>query len=130
MHIPVTEAKEGEDLQIVFTVENIKRGTKAYLCYKKAGEISYQKTEMKSSDNSFKAVIPKADIRNGYNQYYIEVSEPHDYFDYITVTVPKEGPESPFSFNIIKLKDLLFNEIDFTKLPDVEYGIPVNVSIR
>jgi hypothetical protein len=129
-HTPVTQAAEGQALDIVSTVENMVDGTEVYLYHRKSGESSFRSTKAKLSGNTFTATISKQDIRNGYNQYYLEAREPHHYFNVIKATNPKDGASSPYTFEIATLRDSIYSGIEFTNLPDVNYGDPVKVNIK
>jgi hypothetical protein len=126
-HRPVTSAAEGEDLNLIINVTNIISGTLVYFYHRKPGESSYRQTKLSGHGPQFTMVMPKQDIHAGYSQYYFEVKEPHDYFDYIEATIAT--PTAPYEFEIRKLKDAILDGIDFTPLSDVEYGVPVEVKI-
>jgi len=130
-HTEVKEAKEGSDLLIIFSVNKMKNDTKGIVFYNKENDDSYKKVEAYlDKNNRFIAKIPKEDIRLGYDQYFIRIKEPNSYFEYIIVVLPKSGAKSPYQYNIIKLKDLIYNGIDFEELKDIESGTPVNVKIK
>jgi hypothetical protein len=126
-HRPVTSAAEGEDLALTMEVTNIKTGTQVYFYHRKPGEGSYRQTRLSGNGPQFTMVMPKQDIHAGYSQYYFEVKEPHNYFGYIDATIATSN--SPYEFEISKLKDVILDGIDFTPLSDAEYGDPVEAKI-
>ncbi len=126
-HWPVTSAAEGEDLALTMEVTNIKSGTLVYFYHRKPGESSYRQTRLSGNGPQFTLAIPKQDIHAGYSQYYFEVKEPHNYFGFIVATIATSN--APYEFEISKLKDVILDGIDFTPLPDAEYGAPIEAKI-
>jgi hypothetical protein len=97
-HVRLTEAKDGTDTEVAVTVDAMKTGTEATLYLKAAGERSVFSKKMTARGNRLTAVIGKADLKQGYNQYYIEVEEPHPYFHGLVVTLPEGGRDKPWDF--------------------------------
>jgi hypothetical protein len=127
-HVPVTSAADGKDLALAVSVANMKEGTQVFFHHRKPGENSYRQSALTGEGGRFVMVVPKQDVHAGYSQYYFEVREPHRYFGYIEADVP--SAQKPYEFEITKLKNVILDGIDFTPLPDVEYGDPVEARIR
>ena len=126
-HRPVTNAAEGEDLQLTVEIKNPVRGTVVDFYQRKSGDRGYQKTRIAGSGTKFTMIMPKADIRAGFNQYFFEVQEPNPYFNFLTANLGTAS--TPYEFEITRLKDAVLEGIDFTPLSDVEYGEPVEARI-
>ncbi len=128
-HEPIDETTADQPLELILEYTYVIDGTVAELYYKRPQDNTYKGVMATKENGYFSAVISQNDLVNGYNLYYFEVREPNDYLGDITVTLPMNGGKDPYEFDIITVEQLLYSGIDFTPLPDVDYGTPVTAKL-
>ncbi|MFW6181714.1 MAG: hypothetical protein ACOC8N_08200, partial [Spirochaetota bacterium] len=124
-HQPVGEAGGIADLGLHVTVENAREDTTAVLHYRKDARSGYRSADMVREGDVFEGIITARDQRDGYTQYYFEVTEKDPDVGAVTVQYPENGRKSPIVFTVLDLKKAVLENIDFPPLPDVEPGEPV-----
>jgi hypothetical protein len=128
-HDPVREATADQPLELILEYSYVIDGTVAELHYKRERDNTYKGVTATDMDGYFSATIRPDELEAGYNQYYFEVREPNDYLGDIVITLPEEGGNGPYEFDIITVEDLLLENIYHDPLPDVDYGTTVTARI-
>ncbi|MBN2534351.1 MAG: hypothetical protein JXB88_15800 [Spirochaetales bacterium] len=99
--IPVMEVARGSSLVLHVTIDEPVDKTEVLIYYGRKKDKMYNKIYMTGTGNKFSGEIPEYELRKKYDTYYIEVREPHDFFDYISVQFPHAGPGKPYEVKII-----------------------------
>lgn len=121
-HQPVEETGGISDLVLQVAVADAREDTTAVLHYRKDARSGYRSVGMVREGELFEGVISARAQREGYTQYYFEVTETDPEVGTVTVQFPEEGRERPIEFTVLDLKQAVLAGIDFSPLPDVEPG--------
>ena len=101
-HSRLLEAAADADTEVSVTIDSLKPGTQAQLFLKRPGDKSALSKKMTINGNTLTAVIGRVDLAQGFNQYYIEISEPNAALRGITLSLPENGSVKPWTFNVKK----------------------------
>lgn len=144
--VPVLEITEGSSLALKLDIDAPLKGTEVFIHYRNNRDKKYKMIGMKKSGNRFSGEISGDEFSKKNNRYYIEVKEPHYYFDYISVLYPLEGPGKPYKLKIISSDEddedpddtpddpdgepVVYPEFSFTPLSNIKHNKTVNVEIK